>query len=132
MGTATGVITAVEAVFGLIVVLAAALAVARANYAKTQITALRGDVDDLSNRNQRLADELIIERSNLAAVQKELETERSKVSVLEKVITGRDKLEDISKTLTSLVGKTDEHQRKLLAETTAIRKELATARGGAD
>jgi gas vesicle protein len=75
-------------VFGVIVLLAAALAVARANYAKAQIMALRGDRDDLQERATRQDREIQILKQRIG----EAETARR---VLERAVTGRDLMESL-------------------------------------
>lgn len=71
------------------------VAIARANFAKQQIIALRGDRDDLQHR----VDILESENERQTA---ELINEKQKVAVLEKVVTGKEDLEEIIDQLTKL------------------------------
>lgn len=81
-------------IFGLIVLIAAALAVARANFAKAQIEALRGDRDDLDARSKRQAEEIL-------ELQADLKAEKVARLALEKVVTGRELMEDLKTELNS-------------------------------
>lgn len=82
----------VALVFGVIILVAAALAVAKANFAKAQLEALRGDVTDYQNREER-------HEKEIQELQRDLATERVARQALEKVVTGRDLLEAINTTL---------------------------------
>jgi len=84
--------TIIAGVFGVIVIVAAALAVAKANFAKAQIEALRGDVVDYEKRTER-------QEKEIEELQRDLETERVARQALEKVVTGRDLLEALNATL---------------------------------
>lgn len=82
----------VVAIFAIITVVATALAFARANFAKAQIEALRGDVSDYEKRTRRLEDDK-------AELQQGLATEKAAREALEKVVTGRDLMEALLTTL---------------------------------
>lgn len=87
-----GIIAIIVGVFGIIVLVAAAVAVARASFAKAQIESLRGDRDDLQKR----VDFLEAENVRIDAA---LEAEKSKVKVLEGITVGKDHLVLIEKAL---------------------------------
>lgn len=85
-------ISALGVLFGVLVLIAAAVAVARASYAKAQIEALRGDRDDLMKRVDLL-------QADLDIASEQLKAEREARLVLEKVVTGREVLEHIQSSL---------------------------------
>jgi hypothetical protein len=98
------------AVFGLIVLVAAAIAVARTSFARAQIEALRGDRDDLITRVQMLEAENV-------RVSDALKTEREARKVLERVVTGKEQLEHLQSTMDLYIKSTvewREAQRDLL------------------
>jgi chromosome segregation ATPase len=78
----------ISAVFGVVVILAAALAVARANFAKAQIVGLRADVGDLTERCDRL-------KENNAELNAKYAAEKTARETLERTVTGRDLLEEL-------------------------------------
>ena len=81
----SSIILVIVAVIGLVASVAAILAYAKANFAKAQIEALRGDRDDLQARVK------ILEEEN-PRTEASLRVEQSKVSALEKVVTGKEEL----------------------------------------
>jgi len=83
----------VAVVLVVIAALASAVAFFKANYAKAQIVALRGDRDDQAARLERQDQELKEMRAELLA-------ERTARQALEKVVTGRDLLEELRTELT--------------------------------
>ena len=84
--------TIILGVFGIVALLAATLAIARANFAKAQIEALRGDRDDQEKRIKRQDEEIL-------GLHSELQTERSAREALERVVTGKDLLTELRKEL---------------------------------
>lgn len=99
--TASNASYVVEIVLGLLTLVSLAAVVvvyARANYAKTQIEALRGDRDDLTERVERL-------EKDLTEAQAQLVIEKNKVLALEKVVTGKDELQRIYAIVTAIADK---------------------------
>lgn len=86
------VVDVLGVVFGLIVVVASAVAVARTSVFKAQVEGLRGDRDDLQARVDR------VEEDN-AALMVRAETAEARVKVLESVVTAREELASISSLL---------------------------------
>lgn len=97
-------------IIGFIGILAAAYAVARANYNKQQIEDLRGARDDQAHRIE------FLEHEN-TRINTELVAEQQKVGVLEKIVTGKEDLEDIKKTLVTLMNDVAEVKRALVSNT---------------
>jgi hypothetical protein len=81
---ATGLVAAIAVIAGL----ASAVAFFKASYAKVQITALRDDRDDQAKRIER-------QDREIEDMKRDLVAERSARQALEKVVTGRDLLEDL-------------------------------------
>lgn len=97
--------TLTATLFGLIVIVAAAVAVARANFAKAQIEALRGDRDDLIARVQML------EAENLR-VSDALKSEQQARKVLERVVTGKEQLDHMQTTIDTFINTTTEWRKE--------------------
>lgn len=72
----------------VIAALASAAAFYRANLAKAQIAALRGDRDDLQDRCDRFKEEITEVKADLLA-------ETTARQVLERAVTGRDLMEEL-------------------------------------
>lgn len=72
----------------IIAALASAAAFYRANLAKAQIAALRGDRDDLQERCDRFKEEI-------TEVKADLQAEKTAREVLERAVTGRDLMEEL-------------------------------------
>jgi cell division protein FtsB len=89
------------AVVVIIAALASAVSYFRANYAKAQITALRGDRDDQAQRIERLDAENHRQSEQIKEMKVELVAERAARQALEKVVTGRDLLEELKTELTN-------------------------------
>lgn len=100
------------AIFGVIVIVAAAVAVARTSYLKAQIEGLRGDRDDQAKR---------IDRQDIEIAALELRSTRAeaRASVLEDVVTGRKELESLTSLLAAHDRKTDRRAEEIL---TAVRE----------
>jgi len=96
----------VFALFGLIVLLAATLAIARASFAKTQIEFLRGANGDLQTRVAFLETEN--DRRNT-----ELQAEKDKVRVLESVVTGKEQLVEIKEMIEAHDSEASDRQQLL-------------------
>lgn len=82
-------ITLVLSILGIIVIVAAAAAVARASFVKAQLDALRGDRDDLVARVNILEDENI-------RISTELKAETVRREALEKVVTAKEQIDAVS------------------------------------
>lgn len=102
MGNIGSVATILEVVFGLIALVAAAVAVARASFAKAQIEALRGDRDDLQKRSE-------IQETEIQSLRTELETEKAKVKVLQDITIGKEHLITIEELIKKLDKSTGEY-----------------------
>jgi hypothetical protein len=83
-----GVPAIIFAIIGVLTALAAAAAIIRATYAKTQIEALRGDRDDLVARVG------ILEQEN-TRLKADLDTEAEKRKALETVVTARREIGEL-------------------------------------
>lgn len=92
-------VAVITGLFGIIILVAAAVAVARTGFAKAQIEALRGDRDDLLTRVQML------ETENLR-VGDALKNERDARKVLERVVTGKEQLDHIQSTIDTFIDST--------------------------
>lgn len=128
------VVSVLGVLFGILVAAAAAVAMARASFAKAQIEALRGDRDDLLKR----VDLLEADNVRISEAHKQAE---EKVRVLEKVVTGREQLEHLQSAFDLFVtdnGLWQEEQRELALDILQLaggerRRENRTGRpGGSD
>lgn len=90
-----GLLGIIIGLFGFVSFIAAAVAVARASYAKATVEALRGDRDDLQARV------VILENENVR-INTELETEKAKTKVLEGITVGKEQLARIEELLKAL------------------------------
>jgi chromosome segregation ATPase len=75
--------------------LASAVAFYKANYAKAQLAGLRGDRDDLTERVKRQDDENTLLKRDIEDLRRDLVAEKAARQALEKVVTGRDLLEEL-------------------------------------
>lgn len=107
MNDASALLQLLVAIFGLVVIAAAVLAFFRASFAKQQIELLRGERDDANSKIARLQTDLNEERKIREALEK-------KVSVLERVVTGKEQLDHIQATLDSHDRKVDERHVALI------------------
>jgi uncharacterized coiled-coil DUF342 family protein len=85
----------VVSIIGVAGAVGIAIAVFRASYAKAQVEGLRGDRDDLIKRVEILEEskkELEVERDKLSAESAQL---KNVVATLERVVTGREQLDNI-------------------------------------
>jgi len=96
MESVNALVAIIGGLLALIVAVAAAVAMARASFAKAQIEALRGDRDDLTARVQML------ESENLR-VSQALQVEQQARKVLERVVTGKEQLDHLQATLDTFV-----------------------------
>lgn len=80
-------------------VIAGAVAVVRASYAKAQIEGLRGDRDDLTKRLEEQRVEARECSSQVVALRSELAAEVSKREALEAIVTGKRELQTVLSTL---------------------------------
>lgn len=92
MSAAGTVSTIIVGLFGLIVIVSAAVVVARAQFVKAQLEALRGDRDDLMKRVE------LLEQDNLR-LSDAFEASQEKVRVLQALVTGKEQLDHIQETL---------------------------------
>lgn len=96
-----GTLNIVFTIFGLVVLLAAAAAFARASFAKAQIDALRGDRDDLQKRVEILEGENTRISTELDAEKVKLVAEQGKVRILENITIGKDHLVTIERMIST-------------------------------
>jgi biopolymer transport protein ExbB/TolQ len=106
----SNIIVAILAILTFIALAAGVVGYARANFAKAQIEALRGDRDDLLTRVQILENDKVRTDAALLA-------EQGKVAALEKVVTGKEDLEHIQASLT-------EHDQLMRDQATKIMENL--------
>lgn len=98
--------------FGLIVLVASAFAVIRATYVKQQLDLVRSDRDDWKDRVTTLEAENELAKVKFEAEKTSREAAESRITVLERIKTGRDELERILNRLDDLdVGRVREHSK---------------------
>lgn len=97
-------------IFGILAMIAGALAVLRVSYFKSALEALRNDRDDLMKRIEILEgerDQHAVDKEKLEAL---LESEKQKAEVLAGVVNGRDILIQIRQTLSEQIKVTNDRQ----------------------
>lgn len=129
-------LTIVGVVVGLIGALAGAVAIARSNFAKAQLEALRGDRDDQAKRIDRLEEDLATERAARAADNERYEQDRAKweaalaaeqekVRILESVVTGKEQID-------ALRGQVVEYHSAVLGGLRGVNSRLDTVAEGVE
>lgn len=88
-------------IIGLLLLVTSAVAILRANLAKTQVEALRGDRDDLQKRVDRLESENDDLTESNQVRDATISAQTQKIQILEKVVTGREQLNHLQKQLDS-------------------------------
>lgn len=106
MHTTQVVLAIIGTILGIIVSVTVAAAFARANFAKAQIEALRGDRDDQAKRITRQDEEI-------EGLRVELKQEQAARVALEKVVTGRDILEELKTVLTEHATTTEKNSKAI-------------------
>lgn len=86
----------VGTIIGAILLVGTLAAVVRANLAKAQVEALRGDRDDLLKRVEILERDRAADKAAHDSVARDLAEERRARQVLERVVTGREQLDQIT------------------------------------
>lgn len=94
MGFSLNLATLVATIFGIIVLSAAGLAIAKANFAKAQLEGLRLDIADYEKRETR-------HEKEIQELQRDRAEAQTALKALEKVVTGRDLLEALNLTLSN-------------------------------
>lgn len=94
-----GILGVILAVFGLAGVIAGVAGYFRASYAKARIEALNGDIEERDRRHELLKDELAEERTAREETDRKLQAETTARQVLERVVTGKQELEEIASIL---------------------------------
>lgn len=87
--------TVIFVILSALILIASAVAVVRASYAKTQIEALRGDRDDLTARLVEARSESAVCRTEVDKLRGELQVEAQRREALEQVVTAKKELETV-------------------------------------
>lgn len=93
----------VGTIFGILALLAGAVAVARVSYFKAQLDALRSDRDDLRVRIEILESDKAAQAVENEKLEALLDAEKKKAEVLEGIVNGRDILLEIRNTLSTQI-----------------------------
>lgn len=94
-----GWVSFIGALLVLVATLAAVVAVARVSYNETRIKGLLGDVEDRDRRLDIVRSDLADTNAKLEKVVLELRAEKSKVRVLEGLVTGKEQLDHLQASL---------------------------------
>jgi uncharacterized protein (DUF3084 family) len=112
--TVAGILQLLAIIAGLIVAAATVVAFFRANLARAQIEGLRGDRDDLIDRNERLTKTLAELKESNAVRDATISEQVHKIHILEKVVTGREQLNHLQKQLDAHDKRVDERHITLV------------------
>lgn len=102
-------------IFTIIVVLTAALALARANAANSTVTALRGDRDDLITRLSLANDKIVTQAGIMELMRLDLQKSNEKIAIIERLASGKEQLDHLQVQLDTHDKRVDEHHRVLIA-----------------
>ena len=113
MDTLKELLTLIGVVLGIIVAAASIVAFFRVNLAKNQIEALRGDRDDLSERVDRLTDQLEEANVKSETQARVIQQQAENIKNLRDAVTGKKELAHLQSTLDAHDARVDERHNNL-------------------